>query len=160
VASCEACRLEWELILRAKDLGAETGLSLDETAMTDTVLRRVRAAEAAGARRRVWMLGGLAVAASLAVILGGRMVSVPGSAATPPESLAVAVPTRLPSESLPASVETARLEVWVSELRDLSAEEMEMIMDSLDEPFRADELLESPTWVDGDGRGFAPGFSS
>jgi hypothetical protein len=149
LARCDDCRLEWDLVRRVARLGLDVDLGVDPAAVADRVLGRVRAAETAMSRRRVWAVGVLAAAASLVLVLWGKVPTVtPRAVAVTEESLAVKPPAAT-QPSLP-----------VPELDGLNAEQLRMVMESLDQPFRADEVLESSGWGDLESRDLEAGFSS
>jgi hypothetical protein len=119
LAGCKACRLEWDLICRTARLGTGPELRLDETAIADAVLRRLRTAgqvephAVSRPRARVFAgtAGAVAVAASLVLLVRGNVgpTRTPASDADR-ESTVVAAP-----------VETGQLELSVPELEDVSA---------------------------------------
>jgi hypothetical protein len=156
LAGCEACRLEWDVVHGAARLGTGSELRLDEMAMADAVLRRLRMAGPVEShtvsRRRARVFAGtagaVALAASLVLLVRGNVGSMrtPASAAGRESTVAI-VP-----------VETGQLELSVPELEDVPAEALDAVLQALERPLRADEWLES-NWSEVESREFGSGFS-
>lgn len=149
-ARCESCQLELALVRRVAQLGANVDLQVDSTAVAERVLLRLRTAGPATSRRRVWTMGGIAAAASVALLLWGNGMTsgAPRSAPVARESLAVTQPA------------AAQPRLPVPELDGLNTDQLRMVMEALDQPFRADEVLESSGWGDLESRDLEAGFSS
>jgi hypothetical protein len=127
----------------------DVDLGVDPAAVADRVLVRLRTAHVAVSRRRVWVVGAVAAAASVALVLWGRVTTgAPRVTAVSQESLAVTPPA------------TTQLRLPMPELDGLNADQLRMVMESLDQPFRADEVLESSGWGDLESRDLEAGFSS
>jgi hypothetical protein len=120
--SCSACQAEWELVRRAQQLGSEQVAALNPEELSRAVLQRLRGAPVRR-RRRVWLVGGLGLAASLAALLLSREF-----APVPTSSGALA----------------GRLEIPLPELEDLEAGELDSVLTTMDEPLAADTLVDSP----------------
>jgi len=162
---CESCRFEWELVGRARRLGATPSFRLDEAGVTDVVLRRLRTADTAPRRRwSLWVPAGLAAAAALILLLRGRSAVERLPVAAPRESVVATVPSPRPVVAPPAPVApppavqaptvSRQPELAVSGLDDLNADDLAPVLDALNEPFDAQELLRSPGWSDQEGREF------
>src|SRR6187200_1425633 len=72
LAGCAECRSEWAIVRRAARLGAGGEFQLDETAITNAVLRRLHTHHPVASRRRVWGFVGLVAAASVILLVSGR----------------------------------------------------------------------------------------
>lgn len=146
---CDDCQHEWDLVRRVARLGMDVDLGVNPAAVTDRVLGRLRAADVAVPRRRVWAAGALAAAASVALVLWVKVpAGTPRAVAVTQESLAVTPPA------------AAQPRLPVPELDGLNADQLRMVMESMDQPFRADEVLESSGWSDLESRDLEAGFSS
>lgn len=140
LAGCDACRLEWELVRRTARLGTSQ-LRINEAAIAEAVLRRARATDVTVPRRRVWAISGLVAAASIALLIWGKVLPTRSSVPVAPPERTVAT----------APVETGQLGLSVPELDDLRTDELDTMLRSLDRPLQADELLES-SWEDAENR--------
>jgi hypothetical protein len=106
---CADCAAEWHLIARAAALGE--GLELDVERVADAVVRRLAAQPASTpSRRGAWVLGLAAAAAAIVIVLFE------------------AGPRRAP-EAAPAAAPTV-----LSELDDLTHDELLTVLDALDPP--------------------------
>jgi hypothetical protein len=157
LADCEACRLEWDVVHGTARLGTAPELRLDEAAIADAVLRRLRTAGQvephAPSRRRARAFAGtagaVAVAASLVLLVRGNVEPTrPPASAAGRESTVAAAPA-----------ETGQLELSVPELEDVPAEALDAVLQALERPLRADEWLES-NWSEVESREFESGFSA
>lgn len=145
LATCGECQAEWDLVRVAATHGMSLGMQVDVAGLTAAVERRIRAAEAApvpakaGPLRRVALP--LAIAAGLSLMIWGGPQRQPDG--TPGTATVMAVLHELDDFS-PAELE-AMLElvpeVTTTEYRsldtpeslgDLSAEELEMLLSSME----------------------------
>ena len=159
LAVCEACRHEWALVRQVARLGLGRAAELDETAIAAAVLDRLRVAPEGAShvtsRRQVWRIAGLA-GAGIAALAAGifLMVREPASSHQMPVTVAGREST-LASEP----IETGMRELPIPELEDVPSDALGTVLQVLDRPFQADELLDS-NWSDTDSREFEPGFGT
>jgi hypothetical protein len=117
LAACSSCRSEWNLVRLSSGLGRYIGAELDARTISRAVLDRVNSSrEDARARRGAWGFAGLAAAAAAAVVLWT------GSPASRPPVTAAAAPVTALRTPLP-------------ELDNLSAGELDAILQTIDEPY-------------------------
>lgn len=150
IAGCEACRFEWMLVRRTVRLGAESMPLINETRIAEAVLRKLHTTSPAESisRRRTWLIVGVTAAAAVVFLLLGRAApSLRPRAAAVRESVVATAPQ-----------ETARLTLPLPELEDLDTAQLDTVMELLDQPLQANELLESPSASDSDAGAFGREF--
>jgi len=140
LASCRECRKEWELVSAAADLGHDVAASLDSHHVTERVLGRLRADSGWRGRRIGWVVGGLAAAAVMALVV--RTGGHPRVPATGPGTVAeIPLPEldslRTPElqavlDALEAPLGTSVQGVDTGELEDLDAHELQHVLDGLE----------------------------
>lgn len=127
LSGCAECSAEWKLVSVAATLGRN--VTVDAAGLAPQVLERVRAAVRDDQRRRwvrrVALVGGLAIAAMLLLVV---MPQNRGIAPVPETEVAVAVPA----------------ELRLAELDDAAPAELEMVLAELDEPAVPASSLDGP----------------
>jgi hypothetical protein len=114
---CESCRREWDLVRLVSQLGKDAGLSLDPTAITAGVVRRLEHERHEGRlRQRAWSFAGLAAAAALVAALWTGGVDRPST--VPPMGTEVA----------------GRLLIPLPELETLEPAQLDSVLQTMDEP--------------------------
>ncbi|MGE0355254.1 MAG: hypothetical protein AB7Q69_18745 [Gemmatimonadales bacterium] len=124
--TCPDCRAEWTLVTIGRDMGRSAVRDLDAGRISAGVLARL-AAEPAGPRwgrlpRTIWWVGGLAAAAAALVLLVG----------TP------AAPDRNPDT-------VAGFVIPVMELDSLDADQLEMVLETMETPITDASVIDVPT---------------
>ena len=128
LASCADCAAEWALIATASGLGAGLAGTLNAHHVTERVLGRLRAEQAAArSRRRGLALAGLAAAAVIALAVGTGRFGPPGGS--------------------PAQVGSAA-DLSLVELDSLRAPELEALLQSMDPADDSDPLHAVPSLLD------------
>lgn len=145
LAACASCREEWNLVRRAATHGTAIGMQVDVDRITGQVLRRLQQEPAATTvrrtplRRLAWPL---ALAASLSVMVWGGFPRDTGTAVTPATTVAVLhelddlTPAELEAmlELVPeAAGSNYRTLETPESLGDLSAEELELLLSSMED---------------------------
>ncbi len=127
LASCAACRAEWELVLRARALEERAPTISDPSALASALTRRLAEDRAARARtRQVWAFAGAAAAAAAI--------------------LAVVVTQRGPGPATgPRTVAEAEALVPLPELEGLDAPQLDTLLRSLDRPVAGTSTLDAST---------------
>ncbi|MGH7497809.1 MAG: hypothetical protein ACREL3_03045, partial [Gemmatimonadales bacterium] len=142
--TCVDCRSEWRLVAMASALGASLASARSPETTAATVLGRLAGERtAARARRRSWMVTGLAAAA--VAIIAVRMPRHP--------VIVPVVSTPVSPAPAPAPVPVVGGEeqtVPIPELDGLPASELESILGALDESPGASSSIDAPTFDDFD----------
>lgn len=111
LAACAECGAEWALVSGASRLGLDVAADLNAHHVTERVLGRLRVERSRARARRVgWMLGALAAAAALALVVW--------PASRHPGSLGPGVAAQMP----------------LPELDSLGTPELQAVLDSIDAP--------------------------
>ena len=153
LASCGDCRAEWELVVATSRLGMGLPDGLSAETLAARALARLAADRlAARARVRRWMAVGLAAAAAIVVAVllqrapapsaPGPIAAVPGSApvvTAPSPAPGGTAPGSAPVATLPRPAPVAAQELALPGLEDLSADELDSLMQVLEEPLAAAE---------------------
>jgi anti-sigma factor RsiW len=140
LAGCPECRKEWKLVSAAADLGHDVAAGLDSHHVTERVLGRLRADRGRRARRIGWVVGGLAAAAAMALVV--RTGGHPRAPGTSPGTVAEMPLPELDSlrtpelqavlDALDAPLGTSVQGVDTGELEDLDAHELQHVLDGLE----------------------------
>jgi anti-sigma factor RsiW len=140
LAACAECGAEWALVSGASRLGLDVVAGLDAYHVTERVLGRLRVEGGRARARRVgWILGGLAAAAALTLVVWPASRH-PGSvghgvaAQMPlPELDSLGTPElQAVLDSIDAPLSTMVQGVDTGELDDLNAPELQHVLDGLE----------------------------
>jgi hypothetical protein len=138
LADCADCRAEWAVVRAAQRLGASLPVPVDPAVTAARALGRLAGERARTRNRaRVWMVGALAAAAVLGLVVWTRGG---GSRATEPGALPVTTPVAVePGPAGPPTVAArpvprAEVELPLPELDSLPAEALDSMLRVLDEP--------------------------
>jgi hypothetical protein len=126
--SCAACQAEWALVRTARSLGTSVAAGLDTGRMAEAVRQRLAAAPPyarvlALLRRRRWLVG---LAAAAALVLAVRYSRPHVDRAAPPTEVAG-----------PAATANVIVSSALPELDNLTATELEAVLESLSPPAEA-----------------------
>jgi anti-sigma factor RsiW len=142
LATCEECRLEWDLVSTASGLGRNAAAGLDPHHVAERVLGRLRAERHRRGRRLAWAAAALAAAAVLALAVwtnpGHRSSGAPApgvdvAAIQLPELDSLATPElEAVLQSLNAPIGTSVESVDSTGLDDLDTPDLERVLDRLE----------------------------
>ena len=140
LVACPECGAEWALVSTASRLGLDVAAGLDAHHVTERVLGRLRVEGGRARTRRIgWMLGGLAAAAALSLVVwpaSRHPASVrPGVAAQMPlpELDSLGTPElQAVLDSIDVPLGTTVQGVDTSDLDDLNAPELQHVLDGLE----------------------------